>query len=605
MTRKPYYGIIGNGETCALISPEGSIDWLCLPKFDGKLVYTKALDPRNGRSLGIKFFKGKHELLPAKTRQEYIRNTNVLKSIVVYNGFSVDIFDFMPWGERIIFRILKIKNLSNKKLKLTMKMFSGTRNSQEEIKKDIFYSKKFSIGKLQYDNAEIVLGPNNYVEKKLAIVYGTGIEKRIARIRHMDPKKEMKDCISFWQNWIECGKTFVFDNKDKENIFYRSLLVIKLLTYDRSGAILAAATAAFPAVPAGNDNWDYRYAWIRDNYFAARALLRTGHYEEVKKMLEFFYNIQGDDGHWKSPLYTLDGKKLGKEVIIKELVGPDEEDILRLQNAAKEQLQLDSEGSIIHTTYLYYLYTKDNKFLRSHLKNIKKAAEWIAKNHDLEENGIWEFREKQARYTYGKIMCYVALESSIKIFDALNIRNYKLEKIKNILKKEILKNSWSCQRNAFLQTYDNDAAVDISVIALEDYGIIGPKDTKMKKTIELIKNKLVNNLSVKRYENAKLPFYMPTLWLASHYIRLGDKKTAVDFINNAINASTELYLCAEHFDPENGRQYGNFPQTFCASMFIEKILDLKESRINILQMLDTIEEDIIKNFFFDPEKLVK
>jgi GH15 family glucan-1,4-alpha-glucosidase len=606
--RKSFYGVVGNGETCALISPRGSIDWLCLPKFDENILLSKALDPVHGTYIDIVFLQNNEELLIQKTSQEYVPRTNILLTKLELKNFKIEIRDFMPWieavhatpeSEKALIRIVSIKNISRSKKDISIKIRTNLIRSPERVYsyiKDneiIYEHQKFALGAIFFgQNLDtITIKGNETKDIKIGLVYEKNKEKLLEGMKRWSYKnieKELLMCENFWYNWIDRGKKIEFKNKDYEEMYCRTFLIMKLLTYEKTGAVLAAPTASFPAYPGMFENWDYRFTWIRDSFFTCKAYLLTGHYEEVKDILNFFYSVQGEDGHWKSPFYTIDGNEPGGEIPIDGLKGPKGETVF-VGNSAKDQLQLDSEGSIIYATYLYFLFTKDKRLLEKYWKNIEKAADWIMKNYSKEENGLWELRERRAHYVYGKVLCWVGLESAINIAKILdNELSKKWEKTRDSLKKEIAKKGWSKQRQAFVQTYDNDSPVDISVLSLEDYGLVKPTDKRMEKTVRLIEKKLNVNGGIIRFENAVFPFYLPTLWLASHYIRTGNLKRARELIDICISSTTDLYLAAEHFDPVTRTQYGNFPQTFCMSSFIEQLLMLNKPKKEILDFLNIL-----------------
>ncbi len=603
MPRSEYYGIIGNGETCALISPLGSISWLCLPGFDGTVVFSRALDPRNGTSLAMSFTENGNELMVKTAKQEYIDRTNVLVTTLSLEGLDVILTDFMPWGKRFIHRSVKLINMSDTHRKITLNILSGVGIVDDPAHKTVSESmllaqeKDFSLGVAFPDaNTEIELRKEGAEQFRYAVVYGEKKEevmKAIRRVQITNVEMELNDTLRFWRDWFDRGRKLTIPDTDLENAFSRNLLVLKLLTDNRTGAILAAPTASFPATPGGVDNWDYRFMWIRDAYFVCRAFLLAGHYTEVKKQILHFYRLQGRDGHWKHPFYTLAGKEPPDEVIVEEYTGPGEEDQIRINNGAKNQLQLDSEGSVLHITYLYYLFTQDFTFLEDYWEKIRKAAGWISRNYNRKEHGIWELREDTAHWTYGKVMCYAGLESAIKIANILGKRAPQdWISAEKRMKTEILQKAWSQQRQAFLQTYSNDSPVDISVLAIEDYGLARPTDSRIAKTVRLMEQKLTIDGGVKRFEDAVLPFYLPTLWLAGHYAKAGNRKRAHELLKNCVNATTSLYLPAEHFDPKGGKQYGNFPQAFCASAFVEQIIAYSQRRELTLDFLQILNENV-------------
>lgn len=606
MDRESYYGIIGNGETCALISPTGSIDWLCLPTFDGNMVFSKALNQKLGESLYIEILDGEEKILPKEFSQKYIKNTNILVTEIEYRPIKLKITDFMPWkgisetirDKRYIFRIIELQNKTRRKKSIKISLATEKRGELKE--KDYIEGKGFVLG-VYIEKNFIELRARKSREVFMALSYGetrSRAEYLLSKVKKVHIKNELEKTEDFWRNWLSRGKRILFKDKEYDGMYYRSLLVCKLLTYHKTGAFLAAPTASFPAASTTAENWDYRFCWLRDSYFISRAFLKTGHYEEVRDLLEFLYSIQGSDGSWM-PLYTIEGKRLKKEIVIET-----GEEIMRIGNAARNQLQLDNEGSVLYLTYLYYLFTKDKRFLREYWRKITRAADWIAQNYRRPENGLWELREKEhkkrAQWVYGKVMCYAGIESALRIREILGKRlRPRWERARDSLRGDILKEGWSNQRRSFLQLYDNDSQIDISVLAIEDYGFLDPRHSKMRRTVKLIEEKLVTKgFGVKRFEDASLPFYLPTLWLASHHIRTGNIQKAKKYIDACIRSSTDLYLCAEHFDPIKGEQHGNFPQAFNHSMFVETLLSLKERRytLGFLNVLN-LPLKIFLNFF--------
>jgi len=606
--RKHYYGVIGNGETCAFVSPAGSIEWLCLPRFDGKIVYAKALDPNNGKSLGIELLGKKRSFLLKEAGQSYYSKTNVLRTRLLCKNFEVVVKDFMPWRQSLIYRLIRIKNITEKTKKAELRINSDVGKRYMDIRDGsvIHRCKDFVLMagiKDWHEKSRIKPGD----ERKITLILAYGetrkaVEKQLAKAKLRDPQLEMERCKQFWTNWVDKGRQISFRDEHYKNMYYRSLLALKLLIYRKTGAVVAAPTTSFPAYPGYEENWDYRFAWVRDSYFVMRSLLKSGHHIEVKYMLDFLFSVQDGSGHWKYPLYQIDGKMPKKESIVEELTGPNQEEEIRLSNEARDQLQLDSEGSVLHGLYLYYIHTGDIGFIKKHWNHVKKAAQWITRNYYRQENGIWEFRERKADWTYGKVICYVGLESGIAIASLFDKKFKSWEKTKNKIKADILKKAWSEQRQSFLQTYESDGPADISVLSIGDYGLLRPNDRKIRSTVRLMEQKLVmENGGVKRFENALLPFYLPTLWLAQHYIRAGNMKRAKELIATSIKGSTNLYLVAEHFDPQYGAQHGNFPQAFNASSFVETIIMFKEFKDKIWNFMDIKQW---RDNILLPEKLI-
>ncbi len=612
MGKQKYYGIIGNGETCALISKVGNIEWLCLPQFDGRVVYSKAVSSL-GHSLDIDINENGRELDAVESSQEYIEGTAVLKTRLKFSGLAAELTDFMPWPEpesmesekRIIFRILCLQNKSGEAKKLSVKVRINKGGNRKEVKENKIFlhdSCAYAVTFLK-NSLEIKLKPKEMAEIPMILVYGANegeVKNILSKTKLLDPRLQLQRCISSWQNWMDKSRT-IETSDDYAKAYKQSLMTMKLLTFEKNGTIIAAGTSSLPASIVGTHSWDYRFTWIRDAYYVCRAFLASNHFYAVKRQLSFLFSLQGKTGHWASPFYTIDGRIPGDEMDIDK-----GESVLRLNNAAKHQIQLDSEGSIVYLAYMYFLHSRDIEFLYKYLGNIESAANWICANYMKEENGIWEFRHKTAHWTYGKVMCYVGIDAAIKIFGLLDRKAPdQWAKTRSSIKNDIVKNSWSFYRKAFLQTYDKDSSVDISVLALEDYGIVKPFDSKMKSTVKLIEDKLSINGGVKRCEDAHLPFYFATLWLAAHYIRVGDEKRAREIVDACIKNSTNLYLCAEHFDPVSGVQYGNFPQAFSASMLVERILEIEKKEFSLEKIIDILGIGIRKITRYDRDELIK
>lgn len=579
-----YLGLIGNGETCALISPTGSIDWLCLPAFDGDLVFAKALDPMDGERLTLHYLEQKRELAFERSHQRYVPRTNILQTILEFRGLTITITDLMPWtyrgGERAILRKISFSN--HGKRSRTLELAAKTRKpaGKDKVHRelqdgDILVSnRKYSLG-IVLKGTKVTVKPGEERSLSLVLCY----EARHRQLhgvmeswRHRDPDETIRSTAEFWSNWLDRGRPAGCSGTDAD-VVERGLLCMKLLQYAPTGAFVAAPTASFPAYPGLNDNWDYRFCWIRDTYFACRALLIAGHFDEVQSSLRFLLRLQGRNGHWQQPFYTITGKLTPKEIVVENLHGPNHEINIRINNGARDQLQIDSEGSVLHLLYLYLLFSADHEFVRRHWKAVVRAADWLARNYRQPENGIWEFRERRMQWTYGKVLCYAGLESACRIADALGLKPKDAwSSAAAALRRDIVRGAWSEQRGAFLQTYEDDAPLDISVLAIEEYGVLPADAPRMRQTVAKIEETLTFHGGLRRYQAAVLPFFLPTLWLAGHYLRAGNRQKARALLDHAIQNTTSLYLAAEHYDPRTGTQHGNFPQLFCMSMFVEQLL---------------------------------
>ena len=634
---QPYYGIVGNSETMAFIGPSGSIDWWCIPRFHGLPVFAKALNSNLDSCLEINEVSIKGEQIFVKEEkipvfQKYIGKTNILSTNWKSEDATYTVLDFMPIGKKTLVRLLKIEKRGRKYkyahialgFNYTNLLAYGKVFVKYDNRENIFYfsveesghhmcisscikpryviisGKRFKKGFLTEERSVI-----EYLSEKpsinvlfvykvklgdyfpVYISYGDYIEEAVVEVkkaRNIPPLKELRREEEFWKKWVNKGVLISIPDKDLEDAFYRSLLVLKLLTDRNSGGIIAAATTSFPTSPGTDSNWDYRYVWIRDGVFAAEAFDITGYHKEARKFYEFILERQRTDGYWK-PLYSVDGGALTFEYKLPHLTDS-HGGAVRFGNAAAAQFQIDSPGLVLSGMYLHYLLTGDEAFIDKNIEKLIKAARWILENWNLEENGIWEERLKKSHWLFGKILCYAGLYTAFKI---LRNKNHELaenfrQKL-DIIRKAISLRGWSKAKGAFLQKFDDDSPLDVSALALVFYKILDTNEEKIKKTVEQIEKTLSIQKSIVRYEKDYPPFYLSTLWMARFYAEMGIGEKVLEYLKYCINYSTDLKLMAERYDPIRKVQRGNFPQAYSHEELIKAVMAMlirwDDSRVEI------------------------
>jgi len=617
-----FYGVIGNGETLALISPKGSIDWWCIPKFHGLPVFAKILNPTLGGTLEISAsplpdYDAFSNTISSAIKQQYLEKTNILNTSWNTLYFKFLSFDFFPWKKRILIRLIKVSKQKRELekayvlVKFSPRAFLKNCNVSIGYEEDegtiYFYSEEaghnlYVASTLKpYDvllsdpykgrSIKIKRGDSSlegvygldalmifevplHSDSQLPLFLGYGDYLEEARMevleaRKRNPLDELERECKFWKEWIAKGVNISLPDKDVENAFYRSLLTLKLLTDAESGGIIAAGTTSLAADPERDSNWDYRYVWVRDGVFTAEAFDITGHHEESRKFYEFLLKYQRPDGYWK-PLYTVNG-----EAPLFEIVNPGITDFhghpIRLGNAAASQFQIDSPGLFLIGFYLHYILTRDESFLRSNMGKISKSVSWIIKNWKLKENGIWEERLKKSHWLFGKVVCYAGLRAARKLLgEDCRIGLEELDRIK----KTILKKGWSANKDAFVQKFESNSPLDISVLSLVFYGVLESKDVKIIKTVSQLEEKLRFYESFLRFEGDNPPFYLSTLWMARFYAKLNDGEKAFKILKWCSNNATDLKLMAERYDPILKEQRGNFPQAFSHEEFVKAVMNM-------------------------------
>ncbi|HYG59293.1 MAG TPA: glycoside hydrolase family 15 protein [Symbiobacteriaceae bacterium] len=583
MSSKAYLGAVGNGETVALISPDGEICWLCVPRPDSFPVFARALDPRQGGSLRLTFRWGDTALrTPMIKAQRYLGRTNILETSLLMDDLSAVIVDYMPWGQRHLIRQITLTNLSEERRGVAVDV--GVRATcSDAAPRDL----RDRVHAAFRGPQAALLSPDESLTTTLVLAYGdTPTEALRNWVAAGDGNLEEEE--RFWERWLGEARPVRSGDRALDVAYCRSLLALKLLCNEKTGAILAAPTASFPAIPGGGDNWDYRYAWLRDGYFIARCLDAAGLHGESRRFYQFALKHQDEDGRWRQTLYTMDGRN-PLEFTVNDLAGPNGEVPVRFGNAASTQIQIDSEGSVLHGLWCHWKATGDTAFIRGAWDHISRAAGMIMASWQWPENGVWEIRERRDHWVYGKAICCAGLLAAAGMAAALGFaaEAARWDREAARIRQDVLKGGWSEERQAFLQTYDPRSPLDVSVLALSLWGLLPADDPHMRSTVAAIEEPFwlpavpddgaystdtpywgvrCGGLNMwggmARYDYAAVPFYLPTLWLARHHLRAGNRDRALELVRTCLMSATDLGLMAEHFDPRTGEQWGNFPQGF-------------------------------------------
>ncbi len=561
MRQRSYLGLVGNGETAALISPNLDIAWLCIPRFDLVPVFAQALDPRRGGALRIRLLRQDGSEVPlTPVHQRYLGDTAILETVAEGAGTTVRAVDFMPWGGHGLVREVTVTGVGVH-LKVEVDPIRSVAFPLTVAGGEVRTAAGVSRVDVQTEGAVT----------RINLGYGIDGAAADAAVAAMAAARAA-DTERFWTEWLAAARLPQAGLPDGWLESYRrSLLIMKLNSYDPTGALLAAPTASFPAVPGGGDNWDYRFTWLRDGYYTAMTFDAAGLHTEAARFYDLVFSLQGADGHWRQPLYTVDGQD-PTEFIAPDLQGPGGEVPVRFGNAASAQLQLDNEGNIIHGLWYHYQCSGDRSFLAKHWDGVRRACDWIAANWRQPESGIWELREYKAHWVHGKAMCYAALDSGARIATELGYADEAVawQEAADAVKAEVIEKGWNPERQAYLRHYGEGApapCVDISVLALVFYGLLPPDHPRILSTVALMeKHQSEGGLALLggfcRYDYAAVPFYLPTLWLARYYLMAGRTADCDRLIQTCLDCATDLGLMAEHFDGETRTQWGNFPQVF-------------------------------------------
>lgn len=580
------YGAVGNGRTAAIISAKGNIEWFCLPDFDSPSVFGKILDKDKGGSLDI-IVSSDYTI-----SQKYTTHTNVLETTfcsLEYGSFEV--VDFMPryragdstdyYTPAELYRLIKLKN-GHPKFKIGYNPKLNYANGNIVHKKGPEYIKSCLDGNLEntiylysslnfdsiLNNEEIELIQDEF----LLVSYN----QKVIKVDIERVYLEYERTKLYWMNWSNRSKKFTLFNNDIE----RSMLVLKLMSYQHTGAVLAALTTSIPETIGGVRNWDYRYCWLRDASMSVEMLILVGHRGAAKRFMRFITNMLRSKSDKFQIMYGIRYERDIKETELKYLDGYKGSKPVRIGNAAYYQQQNDTYGYLMNVIYQYYLYFRGTlDEIEDMFEVVKHIGRIVIKEWRNPDNGIWEIRNKKEHFVFSKVMCWVALDRAAKISDMLNRKDYA-ERYNNeakLIKEDVLSNGWKEEIQSFSQTYSN-LDLDSSLLLMEKYGFISPKNPLYKKTVNAIYNKLCYKGLMFRYNNHDdfgIPtssFTICTFWMVRGLYVTGRKKEALEMFKRMLTYSNHVKLFSEDLDFNTKEQMGNFPQAYSHLALIDTAL---------------------------------
>jgi alpha,alpha-trehalase len=581
------YGIIGNCKTCALISKEGAIEWMCYPKFDSSSIFAKILDDKNG---------GSFEIIPDRKStysQKYIENTNILETTVKNDKYSFKIIDFFPRYKKILpknktkmFKINKlIRIIEPIKGKPLVKIIFNPKLEYAKVNTIIEETEEFI--KIRSENEKIFLSSNIEYNK---IISQETIELNQRKYFVLGKEKQdynVKICLNlfsstkkYWDKWVD---TLILPQKNKEQII-RSALTLKLLTYSETGSIIAASTTSIPEELNSERTWDYRYCWIRDAAFCADAFKKIGRNYESKKLMEFIIDLARKNDYVQ-PLYGIEGETRIKEYFLENLNGFMDTKPVRVGNAAYNQLQNDIFGEIIDIMYLYFVfYEYEKNMTQKYWRFLEYAVNQIRFNWDRIDSGIWEFRGLYKHYTFSKLMCYVGVDRAIRIaqfYKKDNLVNKWLN-LRDEIRNDILTNGYNDDVCSFVMYYGGDE-LDASLLLMAYYEFLENTNPRLINTIKKIYEKLLHDdYLVQRYSmkddfgKSKSAFTICSFWLVDALCYIGEKEKAQKIYDKLLKNSNHLGLFSEDIDIETKKLIGNFPQAYTHIALINSSILLSE-----------------------------
>jgi len=580
------YGIIGNCRSAALVSKTGSIDWCCLPEFDSSSIFAKLLDTEVG---------GSFEIITDKAytiKQRYLENTSILVTTFNNGIDSFEVNDFMPryskenGGHHAPPEIIRyLRHLSGKPIfgvKYDPKLEYGLDKTINYVKRDFIISltntKKFDSLFLysNLDSEKINNGQSFEMIEDCYFVLGYNEKIFVPTLKKV--AIEFERTKVYWLNWSDRTSTYEQYNAE----ISRSAITLKLLTYEKSGAVLAAATTSLPETIGEVRNWDYRFCWIRDASMVVKVISELGHKELAKNYLQFIIDIIPDKDEKLQIMYGINKEKKLTEEILDHLSGYQNSKPVRIGNAAYIQRQNDIYGILMDVIHQQLINFSNDIENGEELWNITKGIAWVVGNHWQEKDkGIWEFRTEERHFTFSKVLCWTAIDRAIKVAEIL-AKNSKADKWRHLadeIKNDIMEFAWNDEVQAFTQSYGS-SDLDASVLLMESYGFIEAKDPKFISTVHAIERELGHEGLLYRYKN-KDDFGLPTssfticsFWFINSLYKIGEKKKAKALFEKLLGYSNHLGLFSEDIDFKTKRLLGNFPQAYSHLALIETAINL-------------------------------
>jgi GH15 family glucan-1,4-alpha-glucosidase len=586
------HGIIGDLHTVALVGADGTIDWYCCPAFDSPSVFAAILDRKKG---------GYYRISPLEedwtSKQLYFPDTNVLITRFLTPGGVGELQGFMPIARtgaerhrhQLIRRVVGVRGAIRFRVDLQPR-FNYARDPHEthEYEHGVVFESETLCLALQATRP--IACDEHGVHSEFDLRAGesvTFVLEQVARdyvpreYSEGETREAYERTIDYWRRWLAQSR---YRGRWREMV-HRSALTLKLLTYEPTGAIVAAPTTSLPEKVGGERNWDYRYTWIRDAAFSLYGLLRLGFTEEAGAFMNWLTDRfrEGVDrsGDPLQTMYSIHGDRELPEQTLDHLEGYRGSAPVRIGNAAAEQLQLDIYGELIDSVYLYNKY--GTPIYHEAWEDLSRVVNWVGENWDQPDEGIWETRGGRKDFTLSRLMCWVAIERAIRMARqrGLPADLVRWMRHRDDIYEQIMERGWNEQRKAFVQHYGSDV-LDASLLLMPLVKFIAPTDPRWLSTLDAITEELVSDTLVQRYHVHTAPdgilgdegtFSICSFWYVEALTRAGRVDDARLAFEKMLTYANHLGLYSEEIGP-TGELLGNFPQAFTHLALISAAFNL-------------------------------
>ncbi|MEU8956720.1 glycoside hydrolase family 15 protein [Streptomyces sp. NPDC048518] len=589
------YALIGDMQTAALVCRDGTVDWLCLPRFDSHAVFAGLLGTEEHGFWRLGPAHNPDAQPPAATRRSYRGDSLVLESEWDTTRGTVRVIDFMPPRDTDAPQLIRI-----------VEGVSGRVPMRSALRM------RFSYGRVvpwvhKVDGRTVaVAGPDSVWHDTTAETYGKDLTtysdftvapgERIAftiswQPSHKDqpalpePEAALTATETFWREWVEhC----TYHGPYREAVI-RSLITLKALTYAPTGGIVAAPTTSLPEDIGGSRNWDYRFTWLRDAAITLSSLLRTGYREEARAWREWLLRSVAGDPENLQIMYGIAGERELGETELDWLPGYEGSTPVRAGNGAAGQLQLDVYGEVTEALHLAHMTGLARNDYAALLQ--LKLIRYLEDHWDEPDEGIWEVRGPRRHFVHSKVMAWVAVDRTIKLIESGDADGPldKWRDLRDDIHRDVCERGYDPERNTFTQSYGSKE-LDASLLLIPQMGFLPPDDKRVIGTIEAIQRELStpdgfilryptsgDDEGVDGLEGDEGAFLACSFWMADDLAMIGRVDEARKLFEKLLGLRNDLGLLAEEWDSVHQRQVGNFPQAFSHVPLIDTALRLTAS----------------------------
>ncbi len=600
------YAIIGDCHTAALISRDGSIDWYCPARFDAPAVFCRILDDRKGGYL---------QLAPTasfRAERRYRGETNVLETTFETESGVARLTDLMPIHHRqrsyrgydvgSSHRLLRLVECVRGEVEIELAFKPTFRYARGRTRLRVadgggaiaqaggeYLALACGEMTLECDAAGVCRGRlrlRKGQRRWVTLTYAQDPDRAREALAPVSGSEQLHRTVRYWHRWARRGS---YRGPYRSHVV-RSTLVLKLLTYEASGAIVAAPTTSLPEQVGGVRNWDYRYTWLRDASLMLYALMTIGHDDEANDFFAWLSQASGASASALQIMYGIDGRRRLPERTLGHLEGYRGSRPVRVGNAAADQRQLDIFGEVLRAAYVFYHAdeatgaTAPAPPTAAVWRLLRRLVEQAARRWKEPDNGIWEVRGGPRQFLYSKLMCWAALDRGVRLAEErhLSAPLDEWRRTRDAIHDWILERGYNQERQVFTQA-EGSTALDASALAIPRVGFLPATDPRVRSTVQRIQQELTRDGLVYRHRTddglpgGEATFVLGSFWLVDALALGGQIEAAHDLFERVVGYANDVGLLAEEIDPSTHCLLGNFPQGFSHMTLITSAVNLAKA----------------------------